>query len=157
MHSRLTLGEMTAEEKRPPLGELKLDESYFGGKRKGKRGPGCGRKVAVFGVLERAGKVYNVAVPDCRKETLMAKIEAATVKGSIFNIDEFVSDKDLSIYGKHVPIDYSEANVEGPAQRDACPRKYLITKSFAAKRRMEWAMRDLNPRHPACKAGALTS
>ncbi len=115
MRFRLALGEMTAEEKRPLLGELELDESYFGGKRKGKRGRGAAGKVAVFGILERAGKVYTVAVPDCRKETLMAKIQAATVKGSIFYTDEFVSYKDLSRYGKHVPIDHQETVAEGSA------------------------------------------
>jgi transposase len=43
------------------------------------------------------------------------KIKAATVKGSIFDTDEFVSDKDLSRYGKHVPIDHGEAFAFGPA------------------------------------------
>jgi transposase len=115
MHHRLTLGEMTAEEKRPLLGELELDESYFGGKRKGKRGRGAPGKVAVFGILERDGKVYTVAVPDCKKETLMAKITSATVKGSVFYTDEFVSYKDLSRYGKHVPIDHREEFADGEA------------------------------------------
>ena len=115
MHLRLTLGEMTAEEKRPLLGELELDESYFGGKRKGKRGRGAAGKVAVFGILERDGRVYTVAVPNCKKETLMAKIEAATVKGSVFYTDEFTSYNDLSRFGKHVPIDHSETYVDGPA------------------------------------------
>ena len=115
MHLRLTPGEMTAEEKRPLLGELELDESYFGGKRKGKRGRGAAGKVAVFGILERDGKVYTVAVPNCKKETLMAKIEAATVKGSVFYTDEFSSYNDLSRFGKHVPIDHGEVFADGPA------------------------------------------
>ncbi len=115
MHLCLTLGEMTAEEKRPLLGELELDESYFGGKRKGKRGRGAAGKVAVFGILERDGKVYTVAVPDCKKETLMAKITAATVKGSVFYTDEFVSYNDLSRYGKHVPIDHGVEFADGEA------------------------------------------
>ena len=115
MHFRLALGEMTAEEKRPLLGELELDESYFGGKREGKRGRGAAGKVAVFAVLERAGKVYTVAVPDCKKETLMARIEAATVKGSVLYTDEFASYNDLSHFGKHVPIDHGEEFADGPA------------------------------------------
>src|SRR3954453_3083624 len=115
MPLRLILGEMTAEEKRPLLGELELDESYFGGKRKGKRGRGAAGKVAVFGILERDGKVDTVAVPDCRKETLMAKIEAATVKGSVFYTDEFTSYNDLSRFGTHVPIDHGVEFADGPA------------------------------------------
>ena len=44
-------------------GEVEVDESYFGGQRKGKRGRGAAGKVAVFGLLKRNGKVYTVAVP----------------------------------------------------------------------------------------------
>lgn len=34
-------------------GKIKLDESYFGGHRKGKRGRGSAGKVAVLGLLKR--------------------------------------------------------------------------------------------------------
>ena len=34
-------------------GELELDESYFGGKRKGKRGRGAYNKAIVFGIVSR--------------------------------------------------------------------------------------------------------
>lgn len=112
---RTALAEMSAEEKRPLLGELELDESYFGGRRKGKRGRGAAGKVAVFGILERAGRVYTVAVPDCKKETLMAKIEASTVKGSVYYTDEFTSYNDLARLGKHVPIDHGEVFADGEA------------------------------------------
>jgi transposase len=40
-------------------GEVEIDESYFGGHRKGKRGRGAAGKVAVFGLLKRGGKVYT--------------------------------------------------------------------------------------------------
>src|SRR4029079_5335869 len=49
---RLAMADLAVEEKRPLLGEPELDESCFGGKRKGKRGRGAAGKVAVFGVLE---------------------------------------------------------------------------------------------------------
>jgi len=38
-------------------GIVELDESYFGGIRKGKRGRGAAGKVAVFGILKCGGKV----------------------------------------------------------------------------------------------------
>lgn len=38
-------------------GAVELDESYFGGVRKGKRGRGAAGKVVVFGLLKRGGKV----------------------------------------------------------------------------------------------------
>ncbi len=43
-------------------GQIELDESYFGGHRKGKRGRGATGKVAVFGLLKRQGKVFTVVV-----------------------------------------------------------------------------------------------
>ena len=39
-------------------GELEVDESCFGGKRKGKRDRGAARKVHVLGLLKRGRKVY---------------------------------------------------------------------------------------------------
>ena len=41
----------------PLSGEIEVDESYFGGRRKGKRGRGAAGKVPVFGILKRGGKV----------------------------------------------------------------------------------------------------
>jgi transposase len=43
-------------------GEIELDESYFGGKRKGLRGRGAAGKRIVFGLLERDGRVYTKVV-----------------------------------------------------------------------------------------------
>ena len=37
--------------------EIEVDESYFGGSRKGKRGRGSAGKVPVYGLLKRGGKV----------------------------------------------------------------------------------------------------
>jgi len=38
-------------------GEVEMDESYFGGRRKVKRGRGAKVKIQAFGILEREGKV----------------------------------------------------------------------------------------------------
>ena len=51
--------------------EIELDESYFGGIRKGKRGRGAGGKTAVFGLLKRNSKVYTACVKDTKTDTLM--------------------------------------------------------------------------------------
>ena len=52
-------------------GEMEVDESYFGGHRKGKRGRGAAGKVAVFGLLKRNGQVYTAAVPNTQTATLL--------------------------------------------------------------------------------------
>jgi len=51
-------------------GELEVDESYVGGRRKGKRGRGAAGKVPVFGLLKRGGKVSVVVIPNARTDTL---------------------------------------------------------------------------------------
>ena len=64
-------------------GEIEVDESYFGGHRKGKRGRGAGGKVPVFGLLKRGGKVYAKVIPDTRQVTLMNIIRERVVPDSI--------------------------------------------------------------------------
>ena len=41
-------------------GSVELDESYCGGRRKGRRGRGAAGKVVAFGILKRNGRVYTV-------------------------------------------------------------------------------------------------
>ena len=47
-------------------GEVEIDESHFGGKRKGKRGRGALNKIPVFGILEQGGKVKVEVVKDVK-------------------------------------------------------------------------------------------
>jgi len=82
-------------------GELELDESYFGGKRKGNRGRGANNKTIVFGILERKGKVHTVIVENVSKDTLMKSIKNKTKKGSVFYTDGWKSYASLHQYGKH--------------------------------------------------------
>jgi transposase len=88
-------------------GELELDESYFGGKKKGKRGRGAGGKTIVFGILERKGEVHTIIVPDVSADTLMKKIKKKTKKGSVFYTDTWKSYNSLNQYGKHNTINHS--------------------------------------------------
>ena len=60
-------------------GEIEVDESYFGGFRKGKRGRGATGKVPVFGLLKRGGRVYTKITPDARSKTLMPIIKREVV------------------------------------------------------------------------------
>lgn len=50
--------------------EVEVDESYFGGRTKGQRGRWTARKVLVFGLLKRGGKVYTKIFPDVSSVTL---------------------------------------------------------------------------------------
>jgi transposase len=51
-------------------GEVELDESYFGGHRKGKPGRGAAGKVPVFGLLKRGGRVHAVMISRANRATL---------------------------------------------------------------------------------------
>jgi len=68
-------------------GEFEVDESYFGGNRKGKRGRGAAGKVPVFGILKRGGKVYTQAIPDASGKTLIPIIEDRIMPDSIVYSD----------------------------------------------------------------------
>ena len=68
-------------------GEVEADESYFGGRRKGKRGRGAGGKVPVFGLLKRNGSVFTVIVPDAKTKTLLPIIREQVKPDSIVYTD----------------------------------------------------------------------
>ena len=68
-------------------GEIEVDESYFGGKRKGMRGRGAAGKTPVFGLLKRGGKVYTKIIPDALSGTLFPIIEQKVVPDSIVYSD----------------------------------------------------------------------
>lgn len=64
-------------------GEIEVDESYFCGRRKGKRGRGAVGKTPVFGLLKRRGRVYTKIIPDASSTTLYPIIERKVVPNSI--------------------------------------------------------------------------
>jgi transposase len=90
-------------------GEIEADESYFGGKRKGKRGRGAAGKVAVFGILKRGGKVYTAIIPNAKTETLLPIIEEKVRPDSIVYTDTFRAYNALDVSDfHHMRINHSE-------------------------------------------------
>jgi hypothetical protein len=73
----------------PVEGFAEVDESYFGGVRKGKRGRGAAGKIPVFGILKRGGKVHTVMIPDVRKDPLLPIIRQKVVPDSIVYTDSY--------------------------------------------------------------------
>ena len=78
-------------------GEIEVDESYFGGRRKGKRGRGAGNKVPVFGLLKRNGNVYACIIPNARAEILIPIIREKVKPDSIVYTDSFRSYNALDV------------------------------------------------------------
>ena len=78
-------------------GAVELDESYFGGARKGKRGRGAAGKVAVFGILKRGGKGYTKIVMNTKTETLMPLIARKIAPDSVVYTDCYRSYNALDV------------------------------------------------------------
>ena len=97
------------EDETPFSGEIEVDESYFGGKRKGKRSRGAAGKVPVFGLLKRGGKVYTKIIPDAKAATLMPIIQERIMPDSVVYTDCLTSYNvlDISCF-KHFRINHSE-------------------------------------------------
>ena len=95
-------------------GEIELDEAYFGGKRKGKRGRGAGHKIPVFGIRERGGKVFVEPVVNVDELTLTKLTRNHVKRGSKAYTDGFRSYNSLILHGyEHIRIDHDKKFVNG--------------------------------------------
>ena len=91
-------------------GSVELDESYFGGQRKGRRGRGAAGKVVVFGILKRNGRVYTVVVDNAKSETLFPVIKKKIMPDSIVYMDSLSSYDKPGVSGFiHHHINHSKA------------------------------------------------
>jgi transposase-like protein len=95
-----------------PLGDneiVELDETYVGGKAKGKRGRGAAKKTPVFGAVERNGKLKTKVVLNVRKLTLMPLIKDMVADNSVIVTDESNSYNDVKKVGHlHESINHSK-------------------------------------------------
>ncbi len=108
LHEVIAL-ELDAESAAMFGGEIEVDESYFGGKRKGKRGRGAGGKIPVFGLLKRGGKVYTKIIPDASSATLMPIMQRKIVPDSTVYSDSWKGYNVLDVSDfKHFRINHSE-------------------------------------------------
>ena len=90
-------------------GSVELDESYFGGRRKGRRGRGAAGKVVVFGILKRNGRVYTVVVDNAKSETLLPVIKKKIMPDCIVYTDSLSSYDKLDVSGFiHYRINHSK-------------------------------------------------
>ena len=85
---RLRILELSLLQSTPLMGQIEVDESYFGARRvRGKRGRGANGKTIVFGLLKRGDKVYTEIVPDCKSITLQGIIKGKTGIDSVIHSD----------------------------------------------------------------------
>jgi len=95
-------------------GEVEMDEAYFGGKRKGKRGRGAAHKIPVFGILERKGVVQVEVVPDVSAQSLLSMAIKKVRRGSIVYTDRFRGYDALMFCGyRHLRVDHEKTFSSG--------------------------------------------
>lgn len=94
--------------------EVELDESYFGGRRKGQRGRGAAGKVPVFGILEREGVVAVTVISDVTARTLLSETVKMVKRGSLVYTDKFRGYDALTFCGyRHLKVDHGKRFARG--------------------------------------------
>lgn len=105
---------MTARDKAnnpsPLSGHIEIDETYVGGKRKGKGQMGKkSHRTIVMGVLQRGGAVKTSIVPNVQRSTLLPIVQATVASGSTISTDELGSYRSLAKHGyTHGTVDHSD-------------------------------------------------
>ena len=91
-------------------GEVEVDESYFGGEvHDGTRGRGASNKTAVFGMVERGGKLEVRTVPNVKRNTIMPIVADNIEQGTQIYSDEFNIYQALPAMGyKHDTVPHAE-------------------------------------------------
>lgn len=89
----------------PLNGTIECDETYIGGKRKGKRGRGAAGKTPVAGCVQRGGKAKVEVVENVKASTLIPLIQKNVAVGSVVMTDE------LRSYNKLPSLGFSHATV----------------------------------------------
>ena len=81
------------------FGQVEVDETYVGGKRKGKRGRGAEGKTVVFGMMERDGDLKTEVVQNVKRNTLEPIMQDTIKEGSLVYTDELKSYNRLDSHG----------------------------------------------------------
>ena len=91
------------------LGEVEVDETYIGGRQRGKRGRGAANKTIVIGAVERNGKVIARVVPNIKRSSFVPFIAAkVSSKNTVLYTDEFPSYDHMARLGyNHKRIEHS--------------------------------------------------
>jgi len=115
-------------------GEVELDESYFGGRRKGRRGRGAAGKIPVFGILERNGKVKVSVVKDVTAESLLQETVKMVRRGSIVYTDKFRGYDALMFCGyRHLRVDHGKRFATGKVYINGLEGFWSFAKERLAK------------------------
>jgi transposase-like protein len=108
---RLGILELSMLQSAPLVGQIEIDESYFGARRvRGKCGRGALRKTIVFGLLKRGDKVYTEIVTECSAATIQSIIKGKTSIDSVIHFDGWREYNGLVDFGykKHFRVHHGK-------------------------------------------------
>lgn len=110
-------------------GRVEADETYLGGKARGKRGRGADNKAIVIGVLQRDGTVHAELIPDVKARTVCGIIRKHVHKDAeMLCVDEFPSYNQLATgYNLH-RIDHQLEYVRGEVYTNGIESFWAILK-----------------------------
>jgi transposase-like protein len=119
-------------------GKIEADESFYGGLEKNKhasdrehRGTGGVGKAAVFGMVERQGRVVATVVPNTQAATLMPHVIERTMPRSTVFTDEYVAYNPLERMGyEHKRVHHAtKVYVSGDAHTNTIEGFWSLTKN----------------------------
>ena len=120
--------------------EVEADESYFGGRRTGRRalgrrGRGSPGKVPVFGILERRGRVTVQVVHDVTAETLVGHTVRHVKRGALVYTDRYRGYDALAACGyRHLRVDHGRRQYgRGPVHINGLEGFWSYAKGKLAK------------------------
>ena len=124
-------------------GRIEVDETYIGGRHKGKRGRGAAHKTIVVGLKVRGGRVRSLVVPSVATRDLHAVIQAHVARGARLYTDELPSYRRLRRLGyRHRRVKHSERFVRGQSHTQAIEGHWGHVKPTLVARH-----RSVSPKH----------
>lgn len=110
--AKLIRQELMVQDDEPFGGEVEMDETYVGGRRRGTprgRPSEDSHKTPVFGMVERSGRVAAIAVRNVKAKTLMPHVQKRVLPSSVVYTDELRSYDGLKRSGyRHERIHHAE-------------------------------------------------
>jgi len=131
--AKLIRQELMVQDDQPFGGEVEMDETYIGGRRRGtKRGRPSedSHKTPVFGMVERSGHVAAIAVRNVKSKTLMPHVRKRVLPSSVVYTDELKSYDGLQRQGyQHNRIHHAEqVYVSGTVHTNTIEGFWSLTK-----------------------------
>lgn len=127
---RYSIYQKSLDDSEPLSGAIEMDETMFGGRKKGgKRGWGAD-KIIVFGIYQRNGKVITQPVPSRGIKALAPLIARNTSPGGLYYTDDWHAYGILSIRGNHVIVKKDQGRPNGRAHLNGIEGFWSYAKHF---------------------------